>query len=85
MLCVALCCSALFDGNQKFWEGNGTFLLFNPFMCKAQNIAPKFPMLCYVCTNFIRQRAGAHETLEMLDGMLDSFDHLSRAVPSKAE
>ena len=35
-------------------------------------MTPKFRNICYdVCI----ESAGAHETLEMLDGMLDSFDH----------
>ena len=36
---------------------------------------PKYRILCYVCTDSIGHSAGAHETLEILDGMLDSFNH----------
>ena len=38
-------------------------------------MTPKFRILCYVCTDSMGHSAGARETLEMLDGMLDSFDH----------
>ena len=47
-------------------------------------MAPKFRILCYVCTtklvctDSMGHSAGAHETLEMLDGILDSFDHLEQ-------
>ena len=36
---------------------------------------PKFRIICYVSIDSLRHSAGAHETLEMLDKMLDSFDH----------
>ena len=36
---------------------------------------PKFRILCYVCTDSIGYCAGAHETLEILDGILDLFDY----------
>ena len=35
----------------------------------------KFRILCYICTDSMGHSAGAHETLEMLHGMLDSVDH----------
>ena len=35
----------------------------------------KFRILCYVRTDSIGRRTGANKTLEMLEGMLDSFDH----------
>ena len=35
---------------------------------------PKFRILCFLCTESIGHSAGAHETLEMLGEMLDSFD-----------
>ena len=39
-----------------------------------------------VCTDSMGHSAGAHATLKMLDGMLDSFGQgLSRAAQSKAE
>ena len=66
VLGTARCCSTLFDGNQKCWESNWTFLLFEVFISQ---------ILWYVCTDAIGHSAGAHKTLEMLDWMLDAFDH----------
>ena len=36
---------------------------------------PKFRILCNVRTDSVGHSAGAHETPEMLDEMLYSFDH----------
>ena len=38
------------------------------------HLTPKY-RICDVCTASMGHSAGAHETLEMLDEMLDSFDH----------
>ena len=38
-------------------------------------MTPKFRVLCYVCIDSMRNSAGAHQTLEILDEMLDSFDN----------
>ena len=62
MLGAARCCSILFDRNKNIPFVSGFYL------------TPKFRIFCYVCTDFMRYSAGAHETLEMLDEMLDSFD-----------
>ena len=67
VLGTARCCSTLFYGNQKCWESNRAFLLFEAFISR---------ILCYVCTDAIGHSAYiAYNTLEMLDGMLDAFDH----------
>ena len=39
------------------------------------HLPPAFRILCYVCTDSMGHSAGAHETLEMLDGMLYLFGH----------
>ena len=39
------------------------------------HLTPKYRIICDVCTDSMGHSAGAHETLEMLDGMSDSFDH----------
>ena len=61
-------------------------------------MAPKFRILCYVCTTELvctestGYSAGAHATLEMVDVMVDSFHHpehgsieQGRAKASKVE
>ena len=51
-------------------------------------MTPKFLILCNVCTDSMGS-AGAHETLDILGEMLDSFDHPEQssttAAPSKAK
>ena len=47
----------------------------NISFARSFHLTPKLQILCYVCTDSMGHRAGAHETLEMLDGMLDSSDH----------
>ena len=37
-------------------------------------MTPKFQILCFLCTDSMGHGAGAHETQEMLEGMLDSFE-----------
>ena len=44
----------------------------------------KLQIVWHVCTDSIEYSAGAHETLEMLDGMLHSLTTLSRAALSRA-
>ena len=62
MLGAARRCSTLFDGDQKCWESNRTFLLFEVFIRRQS----------FVCTDSMGHSTAA---LEMFDGMLDSFDH----------
>ena len=40
---------------------------------------PKFRILCHVCTEYMSYSEGAHMTLEMLEGMLDSSDHSEKS------
>ena len=47
----------------------------NIYVVEGFHLTPKYRILCYLCTDYIGHRGGAHETLEMLDGMLDSSDH----------
>ena len=61
VLGAARCCSTLFDGNQKRWESNRAFQLFEVFIWRQS-----FEL--YVCTDSTGHSAGGHETLEMLDG-----------------
>ena len=50
-------------------------MLLHVVSWQSKMLTPKFRIICYVCTNSMGHSAGAHGTLEMLDEMLDSFDH----------
>ena len=76
LLGAARCCSVLLDAALRCLMaitnvGRAT----EHFFCMRFSFDAKFRIPCYICTDSMGHSAGAHETLEMLDGMLDSFDH----------
>ena len=78
MLGTARWYSMLFDGNQKCWESNRAFLLLKVFIWRHSfEFYAMYAML--FDGDSVGHSAGAHETLEMLGGMLDSFDHTEQS------